>query len=322
MAEDANDQEPATIESTDLVDDIAQLARFGFRLELISPADDPTMAVVSGHGIELRLRHAQRGATVDAASRSASQVLVTKRADDGFCLGRAGMTYRDLLPGRLGGRFIASRIRIDDGGDVDDYVHFHDIEFQIIFCVAGWVEVVYEDQGPPFRMRPGDCVLQPPGIRHRVLESSPGLEVLEIGSPASHDTRVDHDMMLPTSGVEASRLFSGQRFVRHVALDAPWLPWRHRGFECRDTGIADASHGAGGVVAIRPADATEFNQAAHEVELMFWLIVSGSTSMIVDGHCHALAAGDALSLPPGSPFALQACSSDLEMLEVTSPAFG
>src|SRR5262245_50397922 len=97
--------------------------------------------------------------------------------NDAWYVGRAGMEYRDLIPGRLGGRFIASHIRIPGGGETPDYVHYHKALFQMIYCKAGWVRVVYEDQGPPFALEAGDCVLQPPEIRHRVLESSPGLEV-------------------------------------------------------------------------------------------------------------------------------------------------
>ena len=69
-----------------------------------------------------------------------------------------------------------------------DYVHYHNVRFQIIYCYKGWVRVVYEDQGTPFVLQAGDCVLQPPRIRHRVIESSPGLEVIEIASPAEHET--------------------------------------------------------------------------------------------------------------------------------------
>ena len=87
-------------------------------------------------------------------------------------IGRAGMHYRDLIPDRLGGRYIASHIRILKGGPVPDYVHHHHILFQLIYCYKGWVRVVYEDQGVPFLMHPGDCVLQPPHIRHQVLELS------------------------------------------------------------------------------------------------------------------------------------------------------
>ena len=71
-------------------------------------------------------------------------------------VGRAGMLYRDLLPGRAGGAMIASHIRIPSGGPVPDYVHFHRVHFQLIVCVEGWVEVVYEGQGGPFVLEP--CV--------------------------------------------------------------------------------------------------------------------------------------------------------------------
>lgn len=84
--------------------------------------------------------------------------------------GRAGMLYRDLVPDRQGGRFIASHIRIEEGGPVPDYVHFHKVRFQAIYVICGWVEVVYEDQGAPFVMHTGDCVLQPPQIRHRASQ--------------------------------------------------------------------------------------------------------------------------------------------------------
>ena len=67
----------------------------------------------------------------------------------------------------------------------------------MIFCKAGWVRMVYEDQGAPLVMHAGDCVLQPPEIRHQVLEASPGMEVIEIGSPAVHETLADHDLALP-----------------------------------------------------------------------------------------------------------------------------
>ncbi|MGH8162728.1 MAG: hypothetical protein ACREP1_00165, partial [Rhodanobacteraceae bacterium] len=173
--------------------------RLGFRLDMIMPADAPRLAVISGHGIKLRLDassdapmpgaaihlrlpcdHAQwqkldmhelqgpDGARMEWIDRDApialpdgTQAFVISRAAEAgaWSDGRAGMHYRDLIPGRLGGRFIASHIRITEGGPVPDYVHHHRISFQMIYCRAGWVRVVYEDQGPPFVMRAGDCVL-------------------------------------------------------------------------------------------------------------------------------------------------------------------
>jgi hypothetical protein len=117
------------------------------------------------------------------------------------------------------------------------------------------VRVVYEDQGPAFVMNEGDCVLQPPTIRHRVLESSPGLEVVEVGAPAEHETWCDHEMALPTSQVRPQREFGGQRFVRHVASEATWEAPDMSGVLIRDTGIAEATGGVAGARVLHVAGA-------------------------------------------------------------------
>lgn len=210
----------------------------GFRLDMIWPADDPATAIMSGYGLRLRLERGQGAMPgririladdpaafisdhglkgVQLASPSGNLVMIAPSEDipplpepergfavrrlvDGaeWVIGRAGMRYRDLIPNRLGGSIIASHIRIPEGGPVPDMVHFHRIGFQLIFCHAGWVDLVYEDQGPEFRLSAGDCVIQPPEIRHRVLHASDGLEVIEIGCPAEHVTAIDHEMTLPT----------------------------------------------------------------------------------------------------------------------------
>ena len=206
-------------------------------------------------------------------------------AGESWGVGRAGMLYRDLLPGRAGGALIASHIRIPGGGDVPDYVHYHRVHFQLIVCLAGWVEVVYEGQGAPFVLRPGDFVTQPPTIRHRVLRSSEGLEVLEIGAPATHATLADHAHWLPTSAEDdssnggdgrnvlpATALFGGQRFVRSVHAEL-WsvspppglsaqdgLEWRESEVEAATSGLVRVRLGRSG----RRAEAAE--EAAEEAE--------------------------------------------------------
>ncbi len=206
---------------------IALLSRLGLRLDTIFPAHDPTVAVLSGGDTQVRLVRTAPGAldappvsdAVDPANLPPVRpsFVVVRPDEAAWRTGRAGMRYRDLIPDRQGGRYIASHIRIPDGGPVPDYVHFHAIQFQLIYCYCGWVRVVYEDQGEPFVMHAGDCVLQPPRIRHRVLEASPGLEVVEVGVPAIHATHVDHDRTLPTPELRADRDYDGQRFVRFVA---------------------------------------------------------------------------------------------------------
>jgi mannose-6-phosphate isomerase-like protein (cupin superfamily) len=334
---------------------LAFFVGLGFRVETIFPADAPSVAVIAGHGLRLRLERDLAGAAgtirlrcraPDALAESQRTLiapngtrlelvaadmplvlpplqprLVVARIGDGagWSAGRAGMAYRDLIPDRLGGRFIASHIAIRDGGAVPDYVHFHKVRFQMIFCRKGRVRVVYEDQGAPFWLEPGDCVVQPPLIRHRVLESSPGLEVIEIGCPALHETWADHAMALPNPTVDRDRDFSGQRFHRHVASDVGSTPWREAGFARRDTGIGGATAGLAeaGVVHSRGASGTRVLR--HDGELLFFFVLEGAMQLEAEGR-HALAAGDAVAIPAGMDYALAACSADLALLEVTLPA--
>jgi mannose-6-phosphate isomerase-like protein (cupin superfamily) len=202
---------------------------------------------------------------------------------------------------------------------VPDYVHFHKIRFQMIFCRTGWVRLVYEDQGPPFVMRAGDCVLQPPEIRHRVLESSAGLEVIEIACPAVHETFADNVLTRPTASVNRERDFGGQRFLWHVASEARWQPWRVHGFECRDTGMSEATRGLAGARMVRPKGAAETPREVHDRELQFFFVLDGTATLACQG-VHRLSPGDAVTIPAGMPYALSACADDLSLLEVTLPA--
>jgi len=229
------------------------------------------------------------------------------------------MRYRDLIPGRLNGRFIASHIRIPEGGPVPDYPHYHHVRFQMIFCRRGWVRVVYEDQGEPFVMTAGDCVLQPPTIRHRVLEASPGLEVVEIGCPAEHATCRDHDIALPTGRDAPSRLFGGQRFVRHQADSAAWGTTPD-GFAVRDTGIAAATDGLAGAQVLRADDRARPLALTHAGEFRFLYVLEGEVRIDGDGFgSHLLAADDSCTVPAATEATLHA-SADAEVLDVRLPA--
>jgi catechol 2,3-dioxygenase-like lactoylglutathione lyase family enzyme len=146
--------------------------RLGFRVAAISPADDPSVAVVVGYGLRVLLQRGESGAPGvlrllcrDPAAVAAGALelhapngtrvvlahaepplevpplkpsfVLTPLADEPWLTGRAGMQYRDLIPDRQGGRFVASHIRIPDGGPVRDYVHFHRVRFQMIYCYKG-----------------------------------------------------------------------------------------------------------------------------------------------------------------------------------------
>ena len=171
----------------------------------------------------------------------------------------------------------------------------------------------------------GDCVLQPPQIRHRVLEASAGLEVIEIGCPAIHDTHADHDMLLPTAQVRAMREFGGQRFVRHIAAESRWMPWtwmRHdtAGFEAQDSGINAATHARAAARIVRAARDACTPLASHDGELLFLFLLQGALHLRSEAlGDHTLHADDSVTIPPGVNVSLHA-EAGAEFLEVSLPA--
>ena len=318
----------------------------GFELDRIGPADDPRTAIVSGHGVSLALdkqvdvspvtlrletgaappRTLPNGVVVEFVDAPSDEFvlpdtepeLAISRAGGDWGVGRAGMRYRDLIPSRLGGRYIASHIEVCDGGPVPDMVHHHGIRFQMIFCHRGWVDVVYEDQGPPFRLEPGDCVLQPPHIRHRVLASSAGAQVVEIGCPAEHDTFFDHGLELPTQTLDTERDFGGQKFVRHETTKVPWTASVHPGFEVQHTAIEQATKGLASVRVLRSSGETATAPTRHDGDFWFLFVLDGSAEFAIDGASNAapLGVGDSVTVPAGMTWCLRNATADLVLLEV------
>jgi quercetin dioxygenase-like cupin family protein len=291
------------------------LRRLGARLDIIFPADDPHSAILSHEGVKVRLTSRPDAPTPPTALPDfRSEFLVTHAgADSGE--GRAGMLYRDLIPSRLGGRYIASHITIPGGGPVADWVHYHRIAVQLICVRRGWVRVVYEDQGEPFVMAAGDMVLQPPGIRHRVLESAPGLEVVEISCPALHETLADHEMELPSVGGDPGRLYGGQHFLHHVAAKSPWTEWH--GAQTQQTGVAEASGGLAEVRIVKRGPSSVIAIPPHQGELVFGFVLEGSVQLD-HGETYPLGPTDSFVIPPGEAWLMSEASVDFRLLYVTT----
>ena len=167
-------------------------------------------------------------------------------------------------------------------------------------------------------------MLQPPKIRHRVLESSPGLEVIEIGCPADHITRIDHGMSLPTTDFRPDRAFNGQRFVRHRASQCAWRPWRIDGFLARELGICAGTDGLAAANVSR-REKNDSNQSSvhattHTGNLMFWFILTGDCKLVCQNQPgHHLQQGNSVVIPEGIRYRLENPSAELEILEVTLP---
>ncbi len=324
------------------------------RLDMIYPIDDPRIGVFSGHGLRLRVEKgaaeppgtlgiltddpdavadrerrlmAPNGTRIEIEARNPPLVLsetqrsfaVRRLADQAlWIVGRAGMHCRDLAPDRLGGSIIASHIRIPDGGPVPDMVHFRRVGLQLIFCIHGWVDVLYEDQGGLLR-EAVDCIIQPPEIRHKVMEASGDLQVIEIGVPADHVTEIAHDMTLHTPQLRPERFWQGQRFVHNLAADATWQPFRLPGYQARDTTIAGSTGNVAGVQVVRRGVGTPV-WSRHDADILFAFVVEGHATLEGEARdAFALQAGDAFVVPPEMRTRLSAASDDLEFLEVTLP---
>tara|TARA_B100000686_G_C16712989_1_gene930312 strand:+ start:523 stop:1611 length:1089 start_codon:yes stop_codon:yes gene_type:complete len=338
----------------------------GFVLDKISPAETPSQAELSGYGLTIWLdKFAKlepvtlRVATEDARLSGSQKVgpngtkvifglpqlennveiltepsiALNEALNVEWTTGRAGMMYRNLLPSGPW-NFIASHIKIPGSGNVPDWVHHHDAQFQIIYCYKGAAKLVYEDQGPPFIFKAGDCVLQPPHIRHQVLESFDDLEVIEVMTPLIHSTFSDHVMKLPNDEFDPGRIFESQRFIWNQSKDRQWKAISGSSdshYQVGETGIREASAHRGDVQILRSV-AGEGNGDILIPSLddsgskfILWFVLSGTASFVglAEVPVCDVSEGDAISLinapleSRGRGFRLP--SDDFAVLEVRLP---
>src|SRR5882724_3584073 len=66
-------------------------------------------------------------------------------------------------------------------------LHFHDVEFQMVYILKGWIKTYMEGQGETL-MKQGSSWTQPPRIRHLILDYSDDVELLEVILPAEFKT--------------------------------------------------------------------------------------------------------------------------------------
>jgi len=66
-------------------------------------------------------------------------------------------------------------------------LHFHDLEFQMVYVLKGWVKTYMEGQGETV-MQQGSAWIQPPRIKHLIMDYSDDVELLEVVLPAEFKT--------------------------------------------------------------------------------------------------------------------------------------
>lgn len=136
----------------------------------------------------------RRRATPKAAPkvRRPQVFVVSHLHEDDFESGglRSYAKYRDLgIAAATSGLARAHVIRFVPPfrADVVSIPHYHDVEFQMIYVLKGWLVSEFEGHGA-ITMRQGSCWLQPPRIKHTVLDYSDDCEVLEVILPADFET--------------------------------------------------------------------------------------------------------------------------------------
>lgn len=103
---------------------------------------------------------------------------------------RSYAQYRDLgMAKATGGMVQAHVIRMIPPclPEVVSQRHYHDVDLQLIYVLKGWFVSEFEGKGA-VRMKQGSCWVQPPRIRHTVLDYSDDCELLEIVLPAEFKT--------------------------------------------------------------------------------------------------------------------------------------
>lgn len=133
----------------------------------------------------------QRGTKMSDSTKIHSDFLVNRAKDNPFVSGglRVYREYRDFgIAEATGGKVHAQIIRTTkpcpEGGSG---LHYHDLDFQMVFCLKGKSKVWFEGQGE-VNFEAGDCWVQPPGIKHNVLYYSEDYELMELTLPAEYET--------------------------------------------------------------------------------------------------------------------------------------
>ena len=101
---------------------------------------------------------------------------------------RAFFKYRDLgVTEASGGRLRAQVMSGADGMTRPTGWHYHACEGQFIYMLNGWVDLAFED-GSTIRVKAGESLFIPGGMRHNEIGASENLEILEVSLPSDMGT--------------------------------------------------------------------------------------------------------------------------------------
>jgi len=139
-----------------------------------------------------RLKSKGRAEAPVKRARPKQRVAISHHRDEDFKADglRTYAKYRDLgIAEASGGLARAHVIRLMGPCDPEivSKLHFHDVDFQMVYVLKGWVKTYMEGVGETM-FSEGSSWTQPPKIKHLIQDYSDDVELLEVILPAEFKT--------------------------------------------------------------------------------------------------------------------------------------
>ena len=152
----------------------------------------PTRKAAAKSTARRKLKSRGRVAAPEKKARPKQRVAISHHCDEDFKADglRAYAKYRDLgIADATDGLARAHVIRLMGPCNPEEVskLHYHDVEFQMVYVLKGWVKTYMDGVGETL-MKEGSAWTQPPKIRHMILDHSDDVELLEVILPADFKT--------------------------------------------------------------------------------------------------------------------------------------
>ena len=139
-----------------------------------------------------KLKSKARAPAPAKRARPKQRIAISHHRDEDFKADglRAYAKYRDLGVAEASqGLARAHVIRLIGPCDPAEVskLHFHDVDFQMVYVLRGWVKTYLEGQGETL-MKEGTSWTQPPRVKHLIMDYSDDVELLEVILPADFET--------------------------------------------------------------------------------------------------------------------------------------
>jgi len=157
-----------------------------------SPARKTASKTAAKSTARKKLKTKARAAAPARRARPKQRIAISHHRDEDFKADglRAYAKYRDLgIAEASQGLARAHVIRLIGPCDPAEVskLHFHDVDFQMVYVLKGWVKTYMEGQGETL-MKQGSAWTKPPRIRHLIMDYSDDVELLEVILPAEFKT--------------------------------------------------------------------------------------------------------------------------------------